>query len=93
MNIYKKQISRGAMVLASLLISACGSVQVTNVDSRSNRYMLEYKPGAVEARAPVINAMEKKATEHCPDGWSKLKQGESGTDYYYQMYWVVECRE
>jgi hypothetical protein len=53
--------------------------------------MLEYQPGAVEARAPVLNAMEKKATEYCPDGWAKVKQGESGTAYYYQMYWVIEC--
>jgi hypothetical protein len=55
--------------------------------------MLEYQPGAVEARAPVLNAMEKKATEYCPDGWVKVRQGGSGTDYYYQMYWVVECEK
>jgi hypothetical protein len=93
MTIYKKLILGGAIVVASVLISACGSVQVTNVDSRPNRYMLEYQPGAVEARAPVLNAMEKKATEYCPDGWVKVRQGESGTDYYYQMYWVVECEK
>jgi hypothetical protein len=93
MNSYKKITFGGAIVVTSLLISACGSVQVTNVDSRPDRYMLEYQLGAVQARASVLNAMEKKANEYCPDGWSKLKQGGSGTDSYYQMFWVVECEK
>jgi len=93
MDICKK---RGLQALAAglaLLVGGCGSVQVTNVGGQPNRYMMEYHPGAVEARAPVLNAMERKAAEYCPDGWTNLSKGRNAAEHYYQMYWVIECKE
>lgn len=78
------------LMLGALLLAACGSVEVTSQQLKVGTHRLEYQPGGVEARAPVINALEAKAGDVCPEGWTKVRQGKSG-DRVYDVYWVIEC--
>ena len=81
---------RWTVVLAVLVVTGCGSVKVNDRALPEGTYRLEYQPGGVEARAPVMNALEKKADEVCPAGWTKVRQGKTG-DRVYEVFWVVRC--
>jgi hypothetical protein len=81
---------RWTAILIVLVLAGCGSVKVSEEEQPAGTYRLEYQPGGVEARAPVMNALESEASEVCPDGWTRVSQGKTG-DRVYEVFWVVEC--
>jgi hypothetical protein len=81
---------RLTLTLAILVLTGCGSVKVLETQLPEGTYRLEYQPGLVEAYVPVMGALEDKASELCPKGWTKVSQGKSG-DWVYDVFWVVEC--